>query len=120
MSSSIIVKLISDNSRYSDLELQSKDSKPLIIGCNEQSIHIENNQVYIKQLGTNTSFINKIAIKNKQVLNDGDILHLLENDHSYTIRIEFIKPMLKRQNTDDDDDDQISFKKQKGSKDNIE
>jgi len=40
MSSSIIVKLISNNSIYSDLQLQSTDSKSstsLIIGRNEQT-----------------------------------------------------------------------------------
>jgi hypothetical protein len=36
MSSSIVVKLISDNSIYPDLQLQSIDSK-LIIGRNEQT-----------------------------------------------------------------------------------
>lgn len=57
-------------------------------------------------------------------------MHLLENEHCYTVRIEHstisnslvksnstAKPTLKRQNTDDDDDDvgddKISSKKQK-------
>jgi hypothetical protein len=85
------------------------------------SIHVENGQVYIEQLGTNTSFINQVPINTneKQILKDGDILHLLENEHGYTIRIinnepigsfSSVKPTLKRQNTDDD---QISLKKQK-------
>ncbi|CAF1099352.1 unnamed protein product [Rotaria sordida] len=148
MSSSIIVKLISDNSIYSNLQIQSKDSNlstSLIIGRNEQSkikstrcarqqvsLHIQNDQVYMKQLGTNTSFINHkpISTNDKQILNDGDILHLLENEHCYTVRIERFnidnksmksfspaKSMLKRQNTDDDE---ISFKKQKGSMKKIE
>jgi hypothetical protein len=79
------------------------------------SIHIENGQVYIEQLGTNASFINEIPINtnDKQILKDGDILHLLENEYGYTVRIsnnQSVKPALKRQNTDDD---QILPKKQK-------
>jgi hypothetical protein len=37
MSSSIIVELISDNSIYPDLQIQSIDSKSLIIGRNEHT-----------------------------------------------------------------------------------
>ncbi|CAF1560162.1 unnamed protein product [Adineta steineri] len=135
MSTAIIVKLISDNSIYPDLQIQSTDSKTLTIGRNEQSkikstrcarqqvaIRIENDQVYIEQLGSNDSFINEIPLKinSKQILNDGDKLHLLENEYSYTVRIErsnldkssSIVSTLKRQNTDDE---QISYKKQKSS-----
>ncbi|CAF1007355.1 unnamed protein product [Adineta steineri] len=135
MSTAIIVKLISDNSIYPDLQVQSTDSKTLTIGRNEQSkikstrcarqqvaIRIENDQVYIEQLGSNDSFINEIplTINTKQILNDGDKLHLLENEYSYTVRIEHsnldksssIVSTLKRQNTDDE---QISYKKQKSS-----
>jgi hypothetical protein len=83
------------------------------------SIHIENGQVYIEQLGANASFINEIPINtnDKQILKDGDILHLLENEYGYTVRISnnqlteiSVKPALKRQNTDED---QILPKKQK-------
>jgi hypothetical protein len=86
------------------------------------SIDIQNGQVYIEQLGTNTSFINQIPINTneKQLLKDGDILHLLENEHSYTVRIinnepkesssSLVKSTLKRQNTDDH---QLLPKKQK-------
>ncbi|CAF2410531.1 unnamed protein product [Rotaria sp. Silwood2] len=148
MSSSIIVKLISDNSIYPNLQIQSKDSNSstsLIVGRNDQSkikstrcarqqvsLHIQNDQVYIKQLGTNTSFINHkpISTNDKQILNDGDILHLLENEHCYTVQIERssigdkstksfspVKSTLKRQNTEDD---KTSFKKQKNSMKKIE
>jgi hypothetical protein len=37
MSLSIVVKFISDNSIYPDLQLQSTDTKTLIIGRNEQT-----------------------------------------------------------------------------------
>ena len=37
MSSSIIVKLISDNSGYPDLQIQSTDTNALILGRNEQT-----------------------------------------------------------------------------------
>jgi hypothetical protein len=92
--------------------------------CFIVGIHIDNDQVLIEQFGTNTSFINQTPINatDKQLLNDGDILHLLENEHSYTIRIERtildkfspIQPTLKRRNTDDD---QISLKKRKDTSD---
>lgn len=80
-------------------------------------------------MGTNPSFLNDkpISNKDKSILNDGDSLHLLENEHCYTIRIERtsvgqkdmkssspVKATLKRQNTDDDDDE-VSSKKQKAS-----
>lgn len=76
-------------------------------------------------MGTNPSFLNDKPINNKDksILNDGDSLHLLENEHCYTIRIERtsvsqkdikssspVKTTLKRQNTDDDE---VSSKKQK-------
>jgi hypothetical protein len=88
-------------------------------------IHIQNDQVYIEQLGANTSFINQIPISttDKQILKDGDKLYLLKNEHGYIIRIERsdannelikkvlpVKTTLKRQNTNDDDS---SLKKQK-------
>jgi hypothetical protein len=93
--------------------------------CFLVSIHIHNDQVFIEQLGTNTSFINQLPIvsNDKQIINDGDILHLLENEHEYTVSIERtvannqltkastpVKRTLKRQNTNDDE---ISPKKQK-------
>jgi hypothetical protein len=120
MSSTMIVKLISKDSRHPDVQLEEIHSKSFIVGRNEQtkikstrcakqqvSIHIENGQVYIEQLGTNASFINEIPINtnDKQILKDGDILHLLENEYGYTVRIsnnQSVKPALKRQNTDDD------------------
>ncbi len=37
MSSSITVKLISDNSIYPDLQIQSTDTQSLILGRNEQT-----------------------------------------------------------------------------------
>ncbi len=85
------------------------------------SLCIQNGQVYIEQLGTNTSFINQIPINinDKQLLKDEDILNLLENEYGYTVRIinnelkesfSSVKSTLKRQNTDDDP---ASPKKQK-------
>jgi hypothetical protein len=89
--------------------------------CFIVSIHIENDQVYIKQLGPNTSFINQIPIStnDKQILNDGDKLDLLENEHGYTIGIEVssAKTTLKRQNIDDEE---LLVKKQKVVMDKIE
>ncbi|CAF3234546.1 unnamed protein product [Rotaria socialis] len=150
MSSSIVVKLISDNSIYPNLQIQTTDSNSLtylIVGRNEQSkikstrcarqqvcLHIENDQVYIKQLGTHPSFINHspIKTKDKQIVNDGDKLHLLENEHCYTVRIEcsnissklmksssLTKSTLKRQNTEEKDNE-AACKKQKGSMNKIE
>ena len=89
------------------------------------AIHIDHDQVSIEQLGSNASFLNRTPLTSneKHLVNDGDLLHLLENEHGYTIRIERlmaedgrstiaspIKATLKRQNTDDEP---LSPKKQK-------
>lgn len=82
------------------------------------TIHIDHDQVSIEQLGSNSSFLNQIPLKinQKEPVKDGDLLHLLENEYGYTIRIERaeiaspIKATLKRQNTDDE---KLSPKKQK-------
>ncbi|CAF0825136.1 unnamed protein product [Adineta ricciae] len=134
MSSATVVKLISDDSEYPNLQVRSTDSKTLIVGRNELSkikstrcarqqvaLHIEDdNHVYIEQLGANTSFINEIPIdsKKRQLLHDGDKLQLVENEHCYTIRIDpyvTIQPTLKRQNTDDNEAQQTSLKRSKPS-----
>ncbi|CAF0782936.1 unnamed protein product [Adineta ricciae] len=134
MSSATVVKLISDDSEYPNLQVQSTDSKTLIVGRNELSkikstrcarqqvaLHIEDdNHVYIEQLGANTSFVNEIPIdsKKRQLLHDGDKLQLVENEHCYTIRIDpyvTVQPTLKRQNTDDNGAQQTSMKRPKPS-----
>ena len=82
------------------------------------TIHIDHDQVFIEQLGSNASFLNQTPLKinQKQLVKDGDLLHLLENEYGYTIRIERpesaspIKATLKRQNTDDE---KLSPKKQR-------
>ncbi|UJR21062.1 hypothetical protein I4U23_024162 [Adineta vaga] len=80
------------------------------------AVHIEDDQVYVEQLGINTSFVNQMPINTnkRQLVNDGDQLQLLENELSYTIRIDQCsteKPTLKRQNTDDDDEVQQALSK---------
>ena len=76
------------------------------------AIHIENDQVSIEQLGANSSFVNQKPLQRhvRQSVHDGDQLHLLENEYSYTVRIrqseknEFSsshRTTLKRQNTDE-------------------
>ena len=75
------------------------------------SIQIENEQVYIEQLGANSSYINQIPLERhvRQALKDEDKLHLLEKEFGYTIRIrqDMVdssspkRSTLKRQNTDE-------------------
>jgi hypothetical protein len=84
------------------------------------AIHIEHDQISIEQLGTNLSFVNRVALPShgKQPVKHGDSLQLLENEYSYTIHIErtssnneqAVVPLsltsntslLKRRNTNDD------------------
>jgi len=76
------------------------------------SIQIDNDQVFIEQLGANTSFVNSAPLKinEKQMLNDGDAISLLDNEFIYVVEI---KSTLKRRNTDSDDGEEIVEKKQK-------
>lgn len=137
MSSNILVQLIADETNYTDLECGStklvigrnEQTKIKSTRCAREqgsieqllmiftwnssflvSIDIENDQVYIEQLAANSSYLNQIPLKRhvRQILNDGDKLHLLENELGYTIRIRrendsTKRSTLKRQNTDEEE-----------------